>query len=387
MKRALITGITGQDGSYLAEFLLSKGYEVHGIIRRASTFNTHRIDHIYVDPHQSDTSLLLHYGDLSDSGKLVDLIYNIRPDEIYHLGAQSHVRVSFDAPEYTGDIDALGTTRILEAIRASKVKTKFYQASSSEMFGGSSPPQNENTPFQPRSPYACAKLYAYWMTINYREGHNLFACNGILFNHESPRRGETFVTRKITRAIVNILAGNQKKIYLGNLDAKRDWGYAPEYIEAMWKMLQQDKPVDYVIGTGESNSVREFLIEALKYVGIEIEWQGKGIKEVGIIKKFNQNFREYSSTLSLGDCLVSIDPKYFRPTEVEFLLADIAKSKQLLGWQPKIKFNELVKIILDYDLLHAGLEPNMDGITISKDNGFFWTDHNCLFFEQMAERV
>lgn len=385
VKKALITGITGQDGSYLAELLLYKGYEVHGIIRRASTFNTHRIDHIYIDPHIKNARLFLHYGDLSDSGQIAHLIYNIQPDEIYHLGAQSHVRVSFDVPEYTGEIDALGTARILESIRTSKVRARFYQASSSEMFGASSPPQNENSPFKPRSPYACAKLYSYWMTVNYREGYNIFVCNGILFNHESPRRGETFVTRKITRAIVNILAGKQKKLYLGNLNAKRDWGYAPEYVEAMWKMLQQDKPNDYVIGTGESHSVREFVIEAFRYAGIEIEWEGEGIEEKGVIKKFNQNYRKYCSNLSPGDCLILIDPKYFRPTEVEFLLADITKSKTMLGWQPKIRFSELVKIMVDYDIKLMGLNPIGEGIKISKKKGFEYTNHDFSFYEKINE--
>jgi GDPmannose 4,6-dehydratase len=268
MAIALITGITGQDGSYLAEFLLSKGYEVHGLIRRASTFNTGRIDHIYSDPHNPDVRLFLHYGDLSDSGQLINLIYNIKPDEVYHVGAQSHVKVSFDMPEYTVDITGLGTTRILDAVRRSGIRTKFYQASSSELFGASPPPQSEDTPFRPRSPYAAAKLYAYWMTVNYREGYGLFACNVILFNHESPRRGETFVTRKITRALARILAGNQQRLYLGNLNAKRDWGFAPEYIEMMWLMLQQEKPDDYVVGTGESNSIREFVELTFNYAGI-----------------------------------------------------------------------------------------------------------------------
>ena len=331
MKRALITGITGQDGSYLAELLLAKGYEVHGLIRRASTFNTSRIDHIYQDPHEPDARLFLHYGDLSNSEQLANLIYNVQPDEIYHLGAQSHVRVSFDMPEYTGDVTGLGTTRILEAIRRSGIKTKFYQASSSEMFGDSPPPQNENTPFRPRSPYACAKVYAYWMTRIYREGYGLFACNGILFNHESPRRGETFVTRKITRAIANILAGKQKKLYLGNLKAKRDWGYAPEYVEAMWLMLQQDEPDDYVVGTGEAHSVQEFVEEAFSYV--DLDW------------------REY----------VEIDPRYFRPTEVEFLLADASKARKKLGWEPKITFRELVRIMVDADMEAVGLEPIGEG--------------------------
>ena len=311
MRRALITGITGQDGSYLAELLLSKDYEVHGLIRRASTFNTGRIDHIYTDPHIPGTRLFLHYGDLSDSGQLANLIYNIQPDEIYHLGAQSHVRVSFDIPEYTGDITALGTTRLLEAIRRSGIKTKFYQASSSEMFGAAPPPQNEKTPFYPRSPYAAAKVYAYWMTVNYREGYSLFACNGILFNHESPRRGETFVTRKITRAIANIILGKQKKLYLGNLEAKRDWGFAPEYVECQWLILQQDEPGDYVIGTGESHSVREFVKEAFNYAGIEIEWKGEGVNEKGIVRSLSSTS---SSILNVGDILIEIDPCYFRRT-------------------------------------------------------------------------
>ena len=319
-KRTLITGITGQDGSYLAEFLLSKGYEVHGLIRRASTFNTARIEHLYVDPHDPEARLFLHYGDLSDSGQLTNLIYNVQPGEIYHLGAQSHVRVSFDVPEYTGDITGLGLTRILEAIRRSGIKTRFYQASSSELFGDAPPPQNETTPFQPRSPYAAAKLYAYWMVRNYREAYGMFAVNGILFNHESPRRGETFVTRKITRAAARIKLGLQNKLYLGNLEARRDWGYAPEYVEAMWRMLQQDKPDDLVIATGESHSVREFLEEVFSHV--DLDW------------------REY----------VEIDPKYFRPTEVESLLGDASKAKKSLGWQPQVTFRELAQLMVEADL-------------------------------------
>lgn len=371
-KKALITGITGQDGSYLAEFLLSKDYEVHGLIRRASTFNTQRIDHIYVDPHTPGARLFLHYGDLSDSGQLIDLVYNIQPDEIYHLGAQSHVKVSFDMPEYTGDITALGTTRLLEAIRRSGIKTKFYQASSSEMFGASPPPQNERTPFYPRSPYAVAKVYAYWMTVNYREAYKLFACNGILFNHESPRRGETFVTRKITRALARILAGKQDKLYLGNLEAKRDWGFAPEYVEMMWLMLQQDEPDDYVVGTGESHSVREFLEKAFSYAGIEIEWRGEGIEEKGIIASVDYSIH---SNLKPGDIVIEIDPKYFRPTEVEHLQADITKAKQRLGWQPRTTFHELVKIMVDYDMKLAGLEPVGEGIKICIEKDFCYTNH------------
>ncbi len=345
MKKAIITGITGQDGSYLAEFLLSKGYEVHGLIRRTSSFNTGRIDHIYQDSHLPDVKLYLHYGDLSDSGQLTNLIYNVQPDEIYHLGAQSHVRVSFDMPEFTGDITGLGTTRFLEAIRRSGIKTKFYQASSSEMFGGTPPPQNESSPFRPRSPYAAAKVYAYWMVRNYKEAYNMFATNGILFNHESPRRGETFVTRKITRGLVNILAGKEKKIYLGNLDARRDWGYAPEYVEAMWLMLQQDKPEDYVIGTGESHSVKEFLEEVFNYAGLD--------------------WKEY----------VEIDSRYFRPTEVEFLLADASKAKEKLKWNTKVTFNELVRIMVDCDMELGGLEPVGAGKKILEEKGIGWTEN------------
>ena len=346
MKRALVTGITGQDGSYLAEFLLSKGYEVHGIIRRASTFNTDRIDHIYKDPHKSGVRLLLHYGDLSDSSELTNIIYNIKPDEVYHLGAQSHVRVSFDMPEYTGDITGLGTTRILEVIRGSGVKCKFYQASSSEMYGDAPAPQNEDTPFRARSPYAAAKIYAYWMVRNYREGYKLFTCNGILFNHESPRRGETFVTRKITRGLARILAGKDKKLYLGNLEARRDWGYAPDYVEAMWLMLQQDEPDDYVIGTGETHSVKEFLEEVFKYAGLD--------------------WNKY----------VDIDPRYFRPTEVELLLADASKAKDKLGWEPRISFKELVKIMVDSDLELIGLDSPGEGKKILKEKGINWTENH-----------
>jgi GDPmannose 4,6-dehydratase len=320
MRRALITGITGQDGSYLAEFLLEKGYEVHGLIRRASTFNTERIDHLYTDPHNPKTKIHLHYGDLSDSGQLTNLIYNIQPEEIYHLGAQSHVRVSFDMAEYTGDITGLGTTRMLEAIRRSGIRTKFYQASSSEMFGGSPPPQNENTPFRPRSPYATAKVYAYWIAVNYREAYRSFACNGILFNHESPRRGETFVTRKITRSLARIKLGFERELYLGNLDAKRDWGFAGDYVEAMWLMLQQDEPDDYVIATGESHSVKEFLEEAFSYQGLD--------------------WRDY----------VKIDSRYFRPSEVDYLQGDASKAWKELGWKPKVRFKELVRRMVDSDL-------------------------------------
>ena len=320
MKRALITGVTGQDGSYLAELLLAKGYEVHGLIRRASTFNTSRLDNIYQDPHEAKVRFLLHYGDLSDSGALVNLIRDLQPDEIYHLGAQSHVMVSFDIPEYTGETTGMGTVRILEAIRASQVQTRFYQASSSEMFGSAPPPQNEDTKFHPRSPYGAAKLFAYWLAVNYREAHGVFASNGILFNHESPRRGETFVTRKITRAVARIKAGLQDKLYLGNLDAKRDWGYAPEYVEAMWLMLQQHEPDDFVIGTGEAHTPREFAQHAFAHV--DLDWER----------------------------YVEVDPKYYRPSEVDYLLADPSKAKRELGWEPKTTFAELVRIMVDADV-------------------------------------
>jgi GDPmannose 4,6-dehydratase len=320
MKKALITGITGQDGSYLAELLLSKGYEVHGIIRRASSFNTARIDHLYADPHINGVRLFLHYGDISDSTNLIKLLYRIQPEEVYHLAAQSHVRVSFDIPEYTGDVTALSTIRILEAIRETGVKAKFYQASSSEMFGKVSEiPQRETTPFYPRSPYGVAKVYAYWSTVNYRESYGMFACNGILFNHESPRRGETFVTRKITRAAAMIKAGSQDKLYLGNLDAKRDWGYAKEYVEAMWLMLQQEQPDDYVIATGQTHSVREFLEESFSYSGLD--------------------WRQH----------VEIDPKYYRPAEVDILVGDASKARKLLNWEPKTRFEDLVRLMVDAD--------------------------------------
>jgi len=376
-KQALITGITGQDGSYLAELLLSKGYEVHGLIRRASTFNTRRIDHIYVDPHMRGARLFLHYGDLSDAGQLTNLIYNIQPDEIYHLGAQSHVKVSFEIPEYTGDITALGTTRLLEAIRRSGIKTRFYQASSSEMFGSTPPPQNERSPFHPRSPYAAAKVYAYWMTVNYREGYDMFACNGILFNHESPRRGETFVTRKITMALAGILSGRQKRLYLGNIDAKRDWGYAPEYVECQWLILQQDKPEDYVIGTGESHSVREFVEEAFQYAGIEIRWVGKGIDEKGIIASIREGAGQYNE-LKTGDVVIEIDTRYFRPAEVDFLLADAEKARRLLGWQPRVTFKELVRIMVDADMEMCNLPPPGEGKDILLKRGIHWTKNKMV---------
>ena len=365
---ALITGITGQDGSYLAEYLLKKGYEVHGIIRRASTFNTHRIDHMYVDPHEHGARLHLHYGDLSDPGILTEIMHSIAPNEIYHLGAQSHVRVSFDMPEYTGDITALGTTRILEAIRRSGINTKFYQASSSELYGSAPAPQHELTPFMPQSPYASAKLYAYWMTVNYRNAYNMFACNGILFNHESPRRGEIFVTRKITRAIASILAGKQQTLYIGNLDALRDWGFAPEYVAMMWLILQQDTPDDYVVGTGACHSVRDFIQAACAYSGIEIEWKGSGIEE----KAYAKNT---IGAITAGQCIIEVDPRYFRPTEVDKLQADISKAKRQLGWEPVITFEELVHIMMDHDLSANGISAPGLGNQSVIQKGFDWTSH------------
>jgi GDPmannose 4,6-dehydratase len=328
-KRALITGLTGQDGSYLADLLLAKGYEVHGIIRRSSSFNTGRIEHLYRDPHEQGARLFSHYGDLSDPVALTRLIYKLQPAEIYHLGAQSHVRVSFDIPEYTFDVTGTGTLRLLEAIRESEVQTRFYQASSSEMFGATPPPQNESTPFHPRSPYAVAKVAAYWATVNYREAYDMFAVNGILFNHESPRRGETFVTRKITRAVARIKAGLQDRLYMGNLDAERDWGYAPDFVEAMWLMLQASEPDDYVVATGEKHSVREALEVAFAHAGL--------------------NYEEH----------VEIDPRYFRPAEVDSLLGDPAKAREKLGWEPKVRFRELVELMVDADV--AELDDKLSG--------------------------
>lgn len=350
-KRALITGITGQDGSYISELLLAKGYQVHGIIRRSSTINTDRIDHLYQDPHLPETKLFLHYGDLTDGTALGRILEAIRPHEVYNLGAQSHVRVSFDSPEYTVDSVAMGTLRLLEAVRDFQQRKgkeiRYYQAGSSEMFGlVQAVPQSETTPFYPRSPYACAKVYAHWQTINYRESYDLFACNGILFNHESPRRGETFVTRKITRAIARIVAGQQKKLYLGNLDAKRDWGYAKDYVEAMWLMLQQEKPDDYVVATGETHAIREFLELAFSYVGL--------------------NWEEY----------VEIDPRYFRPTEVELLLGDPTKAKEKLNWKPSVTFKELVYLMVDADMQALGLtSPNQasDFATLRQNSGASWS--------------
>jgi GDPmannose 4,6-dehydratase len=334
MKKAFITGITGQDGSYLAELLLCKGYEVHGLIRRASTFNTDRIDHLYRDYHDPDARIYLYYGDLSVSGQLTDLLHAIRPDEIYHLGAQSHVRVSFDMPEYTGDVTGLGTLRLLEAIRKTGMNTKFYQASSSEMFGAAPPPQNEMTPFHPQSPYAAAKVYAYHMVKNYRDAYKIFACNGILFNHESPRRGETFVTRKITRAATQIKLGLKDTLFLGNMEAKRDWGFAADFVEAMWLMMQQDEPDDYVIATGETHSVREF---------VEI-----------VFGKLGLDYKKH----------VSIDPKYFRPTEVDILLGDATKAKKKLGWEPKVSFEQLIDMMIEADMEMAEKEKTL------KDAGY-----------------
>lgn len=365
-KTALITGVTGQDGSYLAELLLSKGYEVHGLIRRSSTFNTDRIEHIYTDPHEPGARLFLHYGDLSDSGQLAHLVYNVMPQEVYHLAAQSHVRVSFDMPDYTGDVVGLGTTRLLEALRRSGVKARFYQASSSEMFGAAPAPQSEKTPFQPRSPYAAAKVYAYHMVRNYREAYGLFASNGILFNHESPRRGETFVTRKITRAVARIRLGLEKCVYLGNLEARRDWGYAPDYVEVMWRILQLDEPDDFVVATGECHSVREFCERAFKEAGMELEWRGTGTHEVGILASLEDRPGLFPSlesqgtgsscvpcegeALKPGSVLVRIDPRYFRPTEVEVLRGDSSKARKRLGWEPKVGFRDLVSIMVKADM-------------------------------------
>jgi len=347
-KRALITGITGQDGAYLAEFLLGKGYEVHGLKRRASSFNTDRIDHLYQDPHEPDRRFILHYGDLTDSTNLIRIIQEVQPDELYNLAAQSHVAVSFESPEYTANSDALGTLRLLEAIRILGLtdKTRFYQASTSELFGKvQEVPQKETTPFYPRSPYAVAKLYAYWITVNYREAYDMYACNGILFNHESPVRGETFVTRKISRAAARIQLGLQDCVYLGNLDAKRDWGHARDYVEMQWLMLQQEKPEDYVIATGEQHSVREFVEAVFNEMGVAIEWRGSGTDEVGIAhaKDLAVNFLE-------GKTVIRIDPRYYRPTEVESLLGDASKAKGKLGWEPKISFKELVREMVEEDL-------------------------------------
>lgn len=343
MKKALITGITGQDGSYLADLLLEKGYQVHGIIRRSSSFNTSRLDHIYQDPHDADRKLFLHYGDMSDGSNLNRILDKVEPDEIYNLGAQSHVRTSFDLPVYTGDVDGLGTVRLLDAIQDAGSKVKFYQAGSSEMFGKvMENPQKETTPFYPRSPYGCAKVFSHHLVVNYREAYNLFACNGILFNHESPRRGGTFVTKKVTNAFAKIKLGQEEKMYLGNLDAKRDWGYAKEYVEAMWTMLQHETPNDYVIATGETHSVREFVEHAGRLLGYEIQWQGSGLQEKGVDAK-------------TGKVLIEIDPNYYRPTEVDLLLGDASKAKEILGWEPKVKFEELIKLMVEAEFETRGL--------------------------------
>lgn len=353
MKKALITGITGQDGSYLAEFLLEKGYEVHGIKRRASNFNTQRIDHIYQDPHVDHQRLVLHYGDLTDSSNLTRIINEVQPDEIYNLAAQSHVAVSFESPEYTADVDALGTLRLLEAIRFLGLhkKTKFYQASTSELYGlVQETPQKETTPFYPRSPYAVAKLYAYWITVNYREAYGMFACNGILFNHESPRRGETFVTRKITRSFANMAVGLEECLYLGNMDALRDWGHAKDYVQMQWMMLQQDQPQDYVIATGEQYSVRQFVEWSAKELGIQLRFEGDGIDEVGIIESIHS---EKCPSLRVGQIIVRVDPRYFRPAEVETLLGDATKAEQELGWKAKITVKDLCAEMVQHDLKKA----------------------------------
>jgi len=353
MKKALITGITGQDGAYLAELLLSKGYEVHGIKRRSSLINTDRIDHLYMDPHEEKVNFFLHYGDLSDSLNITRIIKEVQPDEIYNLGAMSHVKVSFDEPEYTANVDGLGALRILEAIRLLDMtgRTKVYQASTSELYGlVQEVPQSETTPFYPRSPYGVAKLYAYWITVNYREAYGIYACNGILFNHESPIRGETFVTRKITRAAAKIALGLDRKLYLGNLDAQRDWGHAKDYVEAMWRILQQEQPSDYVIATGITTRVREFVQRSFREAGIELEFRGEGEKEQGVVKALSKDIPH----LSVGDVLVEVDPNYFRPTEVDLLIGDPTKAKQELGWEPKYSLDGLITEMVQSDLAHFG---------------------------------
>jgi GDPmannose 4,6-dehydratase len=395
MKKALITGITGQDGAYLAELLLAKGYEVHGIKRRSSSFNTARVDHLYQDPHEKDLRFRMHYGDLTDATNLIRIVQEVQPDEIYNLAAQSHVMVSFETAEYTANADALGTLRLLEAIRILDMtgRVRFYQASTSELFGKVQEiPQTEKTPFYPRSPYGAAKLYAYWICVNYREAYGLFACNGILFNHESPIRGETFVSRKITRAVARMQLGLQKKLYLGNLDAKRDWGHAKDFVEAMWLMLQQNKPDDYVVATGESHSVREFVELAFMEIGIDIQWKGKGVKEVGVISRFKDQRSEVSGqennkatggavkppppasdafasdfrkrALRVGDVVVEVDPRYFRPTEVDELLGDASKARRELGWRPRISFKEMIRRMVAADRDEAAKDQ------LCRDSGF-----------------
>ncbi len=371
-KVALITGITGQDGSYLAEFLLKKGYVVHGIKRRASSFNTERIDHLYQDPHVNHPAFILHYGDLTDTSNLVRIIQESQPDEIYNLGAQSHVAVSFELPEYTADVDAIGPLRMLEAIRilGLEKKTRFYQASTSELYGlVQEIPQKETTPFYPRSPYAVAKMYAYWITVNYREAYGMYACNGILFNHESKRRGETFVTRKVTRGLANISQGLEKCLFMGNIDALRDWGHAKDYVRMQWLMLQQDIPEDFVIATGVQCSVRDFIIKSAKHLGISIRFQGEGVNECGIVSTFDGN---QAPALKVGDVIVKVDPHYFRPTEVETLLGDPTKAKEKLGWVPEVTLDEMIEEMVDYDLdqakRHALLKKHGYHIAVGKEN-------------------
>ena len=378
LKKALITGITGQDGAYLAEFLINKGYKVHGIKRRSSLFNTQRIDHLYQDPHEKDRRFILHYGDLTDASNLIRIVQDVQPDEIYNLAAQSHVKVSFEAPEYTANADALGTLRLLEAIRILRLdqKTRFYQASTSELYGKVHEiPQSEKTPFYPRSPYGCAKLYGYWITVNYREAYGIFASNGILFNHESPFRGETFVTRKITRTAARIALGLENRLYLGNLDAKRDWGHAKDFVKAQWLILQQDEPDDYVIATGEQHTVREFCDDTFAALGITIEWVGEGIQEKGIVDDLNPSFliRKYArydplKTLRKGQILVSVDARYFRPTEVDTLLGDPSKARRKLGWEPEIPFKEMIQEMVAHDLEAVARE------SVCMRNGFKVSD-------------
>lgn len=372
-KMALITGITGQDGSYLAEFLLDKGYEVHGIKRRTSLFNTERVDHIYQDRHESDPNFFLHYGDLSDTSNLTRIIREVNPDEVYNLGAMSHVAVSFESPEYTADVDGIGTLRLLEAIRflGLEKKTRFYQASTSELYGlVQETPQKETTPFYPRSPYAVAKLYSYWITVNYREAYGMYACNGILFNHESPRRGETFVTRKITRGLANISQGLEECLYLGNMDAKRDWGHARDYVEMQWLMLQQDQPDDFVIATGVQYSVREFVELTAKELGVTLMWEGEGINEIGVVSHIDSG-SEHALHVKKGDVIVRVDPRYFRPSEVETLLGDPTKAKEKLGWEPRTSFEEMVREMVAHDLdqaqRHALLKENGFTVNVTRE--------------------
>lgn len=365
MKKALITGVTGQDGAYLAEFLLSKGYIVHGIKRRSSSFNTYRVDHLYQDPHDKDVRFLMHYGDLTDSTNIIRIIQDVEPDEIYNLGAQSHVQVSFETPEYTAQADALGTLRVLEALRilGMEKKVRFYQASTSELFGKVQKiPQDENTPFYPRSPYGVAKLYAFWITVNYREAYGMYACNGILFNHESPIRGETFVTRKVTRAASRIALGLQERLYVGNLDAFRDWGHAKDFVKAQWLMLQQDQPEDYVIATGKQYSVRQLCTRAFLNVGIEINWQGTGVDEKGVV--LSAKPIDEKVNVKPGDVVVQVDPHYFRPTEVEALLGDPTKARQKLGWEPEITFEEMIAEMVKHDIKEAQMD------VLCKNSGF-----------------